>query len=175
MSTYGFVLWVALAVAPTYTEAGINIEQLGNLTYAGIYDHPVTLRNGAYTGEPFVPGGVSAPNVRLISDQFLIADFDDDGIEDAAVLLTENSGGSGTHIYLAIVTDTGGTLSNVATQDLGDRVRIGSITSRKSTLLLDMVVAGPGEPMCCPAARVRNAYSYRNGELMLMTVESAGQ
>ena len=81
MSTYGFVLWVALAVAPTYAEAGITIEQLGNLTYAGIYDHPVTLRNGAYTGEP----------------------------------------------------------------------------------------------MCCPATSVRNAYSYRNEELVLMTVESAGQ
>ena len=104
----------------------LTIEQLGNATYGGIYDEPVTLTDGYYEGEPFVEGGASRPIVQLIEDTVIYGDLNGDGIDDAAMLLVENSGGSGVFTYVGAQLNQDGQPVDAGTVLLGDRTQIQS-------------------------------------------------
>ncbi len=107
-------------------------DELANCSYQGIYDHAVQLENGSFEGEPFVPGVASRPRVRLVRDFRLTGDLDGDGHEEAIVLLTESSGGTGTDNYLAAVGRRGGSIVNLGTALLGDRVQVVGVELRFS-------------------------------------------
>ena len=147
---------------------------VGNLTYTGIYTDAVTLTDGTYTGEPFVPDGALRPTVKLI--QVAAGDLNGDGAEDAAVLLMENSGGSGSFVYLAAVVDDAGTMTNVATILLGDRWQINSFTVTDGQIALDALRQGENDPLCCPSENVVQHYMLQDGQLVLTdeTVTSGG-
>lgn len=72
-------------------------------TYGGIYETPVTLSDGKYTGEPFVAGGASRPMVTLLQQPRWQIDLDGDSQSETVVLLVESSGGSGSFVYLAVI------------------------------------------------------------------------
>jgi hypothetical protein len=76
----------------------------------------VTLANGCWTGAP--------------PDDFrVVDDLDGDGFEEAVVVLTYSSGGTGLVSFLAVVRRQDGALRNVATTALGDRVPVRSVGS----------------------------------------------
>jgi hypothetical protein len=89
-----------LGLAQTETDSALTVAQLQNATYSGIYDEPVTLVDGQYEGEPFTPDSASRPVVSYLGEAF--GDLDGDGVEDAAVFLVENSGGTGDFVYVAV-------------------------------------------------------------------------
>ena len=43
----------------------VTDDTLRNLTYLDIYDHPVTLKDGLFEGEPFVSGGAAPPRLEF--------------------------------------------------------------------------------------------------------------
>jgi len=145
---------------------GLSQGELANATYQGIYGEPVTLTDGTYQGEPFVEGGASRPTVTLIPEPVAYGDLDGDGQDDAVVLLAENSGGSGTFVYLAAMVNQNGQPVNVATTLLGDRVQANSITILNNQMVVDMVQAGPDDPMCCPSQQVIKTYSLQGDQLV---------
>ncbi|MDH4030864.1 MAG: hypothetical protein OEU49_08450, partial [Chromatiales bacterium] len=52
------------AIAPsTAAVTATDSADAANATYLGIYDEPVTLRDGVFEGRPFVEGGASRPRV----------------------------------------------------------------------------------------------------------------
>jgi heat shock protein HslJ len=138
---------------------------LANATYAGIYPHPVTLTNGRYEGEPFVAGGASRPVVTLIDGLTARGDLNGDGAPDAAVLLVEDSGGSGSFVYLAAMGFSEAGARNLGTVGLGDRAQIRDLAVADGQILVDMVVAGEGDPMAFPAAKVRAHFRLADGTL----------
>jgi heat shock protein HslJ len=147
---------------------------LRNIEYSGIRDNTVTLRDGIYEGEPFVPGGASRPRVELLDIPPVLNDLDGDGIDDAAVLLAESSGGSGVFTWLAVVSCRDGRAVNLGSAVVGDRVMIRSLAGREGAIVVDLVAAGPGEPLCCPTQKVRNRYRVRDGKLLLASSEVQG-
>ena len=80
----------------------------------------------------------------------VLHDLDGDGIDDAAVLLAESSGGSGAFTWLAVVSCRDGRAVNTGTIGLGDRVMIRSLGGQEGSIVVEFVAAGPGEPLCCP-------------------------
>jgi uncharacterized lipoprotein YbaY len=153
---------------------GLSSEQLANAIYQGIYDEPVQLTDGEYVGEPFVEGGASRPTVTLL-DQFTAqGDLNGDGVEDAAVVLAENSGGSGTFIYLAAVVNQDGQPVNQATTLLGDRVQIDSVVIDNGDVAVSMVTHGPDDPMCCPTQQVIKSYQLQGDQLVETSSQVAG-
>jgi heat shock protein HslJ len=172
---YGVLLSLGLTACAGFAgNSQIDLKTLGNLSYQGIYDEPITLQQGRYEGKPFVPQGAARPRVQLVEQLSIIADLDNDGVEEAAVFLTESSGGSGSYTYLAIVDNVEQQVENVATLNLGDRIQVRSFQLEEGMLTVDMITAGPKEAACCPTLKVHKTYRYHEGKLALTASEERG-
>ncbi|MFQ5812502.1 MAG: META domain-containing protein [Anaerolineae bacterium] len=156
---------------PSKPTAQLTLEALQNASYQGIYDEPVQLTDGRYEGEPFVEGGASRPTVMFHPEVYAFGDLNGDGVDDAAVILIENSGGSGNFRYLAAVINEDGAPVNVATQFVGDREQIQTISIDGNEITVEMLAHGPDDPMCCPTQQVVQTYALQEDELVQTSSE----
>ena len=146
------LLWAVFPFGtPASAIVGIDPD---NATYIGIYAQAIKLQAGRWTGKPFVFGGASRPRVELVRDFKLAGDLDGDGREEKIVILRENSGGSGTNYYLAVLGRRDGRTINYSTVLLGDRVQLRAWRLVGEKIILDLVQAGPGDPAGCPSLKV---------------------
>jgi heat shock protein HslJ len=162
-TTAAVVLTAAIQPA---AAAPVPLSALANAEYHGIYEQPVTLKEGRYEGEPFLADGASRPTVILIDRMVAVGDLDADGEQDAAVLLVENSGGSGSFVYLAAVSLAGGAARNLATTQLGDRVQVRNLSQDDGAILVDLVVAGEEDASALPATKIRKTFQVSDGALI---------
>ena len=150
------------------TPAGLTIGQLRNGTYfAPFYGKTVTLSDGSYsTGT-----GADYYSVQML-DLVAFGDLNGDGIQDAAVLLVESGGGSGEFVSVVAVADAGGAPSQIGQAQLGDRVMVDHLAITSATLSMDMLVAGPNDPMCCPSQSESQSYQLVGNTLWLTRLTS---
>jgi heat shock protein HslJ len=141
----------ALAVTPA--NATPTLEQLANTAYTGIFEHAITLTNGRWEGEPFVAGGASRPAVGLVEDFILTGDLNDDGHDEAVVLLWESTGGSGIYNYIAVTGMRDDKPYALGTALIGERVQVRSGRITGNRIELDVVQQGPGDAACCPSQK----------------------
>jgi heat shock protein HslJ len=158
------------AASPT----GLTIEQLENATYGGIYDKPVTLTDGSYEGEPFVEGGASVPTVTWVKNGVAYGDLNGDGVDDAAVLLVENSGGTGVFTYVGVQLNVDGQPVDAGTVWVGDRTQVKSMAIENGQLIMEIVTQGPNDPQCCPTLKVRKIYALQDGKPVEVSSEEMG-
>lgn len=151
----------AVAASPSVP---LTEQTLENLEYHGIYDQAVKLTSGEYTGPPYVEGGASRPVVSLIT--LANGDLDQDGIPDAVVVLAENSGGSGTFIYLAAVLNENGDPVNTSTILLRDRVQVQSLRVADDQIVVTVLTHAPEDPLCCPTQQGTMKYRLNAGQLV---------
>ncbi len=157
---------VAIACSSPPPPEPVSVEEMQSATFAGIYEDPVTLVDGKYEGAPFAPGSDSRPTVQRIEELAVSGDFDGDGLDDAAVLLVENSGGSGSFVYLAALMARSGGALNHGTVRLGDRVQVVAMSAEAGEIVLDLVTPGPDDAMASPSAKVRLRYRV-DGETLV--------
>lgn len=141
-----------------------------NAEYKGIFDAPVRLTDGRYEGPPFAPGGASRPTLVLETDRFARGDLDGDGTDELAALLAQSSGGSGTFIYMAVMREGGGGLSNMETVLLGDRVQVSSLDIQGGTVAVSMLEHGPEDAACCPTQGVLRVWQVHEERLREMKI-----
>ncbi len=77
-------------------------------------------------------------------------DLKGDGPDDAAVVLAQDLGGSGTFMTLAAVISDQGIPRYQAGTSLGDRVKVQSVVIKGGVILVTLTGHGPNDPMCCP-------------------------
>lgn len=122
----------------------------------GTITHTYQLKDGKYqsTADP------ASPDYILISmaGQVALGDLNGDGLEDAAVILGVNCGGSGVFESLVVVLNAGGVTQQIGRDELGDRVQVNSLKITSGQLTLDMLVQGPNDPLCCPTQPVTQTY-----------------
>jgi heat shock protein HslJ/LysM repeat protein len=169
----GQKLWIPDTASAPSAAGGLTGDALRNATYQGIYEEPVQLSDGKYEGKPFVEGGAARPTVTFV-DFKAVGDLNGDGIEDAAVFLAENSGGSGVFTYLAAVVAQDGAAINVGTQLLGDRVQLKTVSIEDGKIVVNMITQGPDDPFCCPTLEVRQSYEVQADQLVLTSSEEVG-
>jgi len=152
-------------------------EALGALTYPGLLEDgtPVTLRDGRWLGPPSEPGLASRPSAALIPWLLARGDLDRDGREDVVVFLQTSFGGSGVFLHLAAVLDRPEGLVPLPAVLIGDRAEVEAIQVIDDRIVLDAVVAGPGDAACCPSQRVRRTYTVANGALLERSSERRGR
>jgi len=154
------------------TPAALTLEALKNAAYSGVFEEQVRLTDGEYEGERFVEGGASRPTLTLL-DVHALGDLDGDGADDAAVVLVQSAGGSGSFRYLAVVLNREGSPENVATQLIGDREQVESVAIDGTQITVEALVHGPDDPACCPTQPVTLTYQFFGEQLSRVGEEVA--
>ncbi|GEM_PF-1413101 len=146
---------------------------------------PEQLMNGIYLSE-FVPGG----KVTLADGKFEVAtgsaatekvtavllepiasgDLDGDGMADAAVILSVNTGGTGAFRELHVMLNQDGQPVHAAAIPLGDRVQIKVLAIQHGAIIVDMLTHGPKDALCCPTMAVVQIYKLEGKGLALLSL-----
>jgi len=160
------------AAPPATTPTGLTLEQLKNTQYelrSAASPRPVALTDGGFAApDPAAPDYVRA---RLL-DNVAFTDLDADGKPDAAVLLAENYGGTGNFVSLIAMLNRDGVPEQGPSAYIDDRPHINALGAENGVITLDVMVHGPGDPMCCAAQRKVMTFSLTQAGLTLQTVTS---
>lgn len=141
----------------------LTLDQLKNSTYPSSFTASgrIQLTNGQATQD------IAASKLTVqLADQYAFGDLNGDSLEDAAVVLISNSGGSGTFFDLAAVLNQNGRPNSVAAIQLGDRVQLKSISVAAGLININMIAHGPSDPLCCPSLEVTQTYQLQGDQLI---------
>ena len=153
------LLWVLLGCPPA--QSATDLSPPGhdpsprNATFL-IDGEDYPLNDGQVTVETF-PGAASKTVVQLFGEP-VNGDLDHDGVADAAVLLVQTTGGSGTFYYVAAALNRGGTLSGTEAVFIGDRIVPLQLAIRHGVVILDYADRLPGEAMATAPSAGRSKY-----------------
>ena len=180
------VLWCLLALcspissismadssSPAKTPA---MNDAGNMLYHGIYDNKeIRLKDGKWSGKPYVKGAASRPTAGLVKNFTFSGDIDGNGTQERVVFLWESSGGSGTRLYMALLGFHNDKLVNLDTHFIGDRVEliVGNINQGK--IRLDVIQSDKGDAACCPTHKTLRTWSLKNNHKSMQLIENQPQ
>ena len=142
----------------------LTVEMLKNSTYSlPPYQRVVNLTNGQYEG------GTGSEYLRVdLLPQVAFGDLNGDGTNDAAILLAENGGGSGTFVSLSVILDQNGSLVQVSSNSfIDDRPVIQSLIIQDARIILKGLIHGPNDSMVAPTLAVTQTYRFTQGTLWL--------
>jgi immunoglobulin-like protein involved in spore germination len=122
----------------------------------------VQLTNGKF--EQGTAGGADAVSVA-VSDFVAVGDLNGDGTNEVAALISENYGGSGVFVFLAVYSTENGKLTFQNSTMVDDRPQLKSLSIGSGEIFLDAVIHGPDEPMCCPTLRTMRHYRFIDNQL----------
>ncbi len=135
-----------------------------NATYI-IDGKPVTLLNGR-AEESAAPGSAAKVQTMVFGEP-IKGDLNNDNIQDAAVILVQNSGGSGTFYYVAVAVNTGNEAVGTNAILMGDRIAPQTEEIRNGQLIVNYADRNQGEPMTArPSLGVSKYLNVVNGTLL---------
>jgi hypothetical protein len=113
--------------------------------------------NGGHASVESFPGAASKTVVEILGEP-VSGDLDGDGVADAAVLLVETTGGSGTFYHVAAALNQNGNFVGTRTVFLGDRIAPRQLVIRHGILIIDYAERRPGESMATPPSLGASKY-----------------
>jgi len=136
----------------------LNFDPL-NFTY-DIEGEKITLVDGTSTVD-VAPGSVEKLETTVF-DKPAIGDLNGDVKNDSAVLLVQDSGGSGLFYYLVAVVNDVGVVKNTNSIFIGDRIEPVSIKIVGEKIELNYVDRNPGEPMTAePSVKITKYFNVK--------------
>lgn len=126
----------------------------------------VKLQDGGYSEEREESGMLFIRETWIAEDIVVYGDLNSDGEEDAVVILVSNFGGSGVFVELAVMINDKGNPLYLDSEILGDRIIINSITIESSEIILDIVIQGPDDALCCPTLEKIVRYKISGNKLV---------
>jgi len=161
-------------VAVKYDRAGedripVVVSQQGlasdpvNATYI-IEGSEITLKDG-YSEMAVRPDSATKIRTFALGDM-VEGDLDDDGDEDAALLLVHDPGGSGTFYYVAVAENVSGRHRGTNGVRLGDRIAPKDLRIRNSVVIARYAERGPSGPMStAPSVEALLCLAFDEGKL----------
>ena len=125
----------------------------------------VTLVNGSYASGPD-PAAADYISVYM-GDTVAFGDLNYDDVNDAAVILGINAGGTGVFTYIAAVLNIGGAPAHVASVFIDDRPMINSLFIASGEILSDIIIHGADDPGCCPSFQTQQGFRLYGSQLVL--------
>jgi hypothetical protein len=122
----------------------------------------VQLKDGKF--EQGSSGGTDSISVSL-TDFVAVGDLNADGTNEVAVLVSENYGGSGVFVFLAVYTNENGTLTFQNSTMVDDRPQLTALSIENGEIFLDAIIHGLDDPMCCPTLRTTRHYRFVDNQL----------
>jgi hypothetical protein len=161
----GSLIWHAHSVSPSVPEPVIpSAADYMNATYT-IDGASVTLVNG-YAESEAAPGSAS----KLITQYFgnkATGDLTGNGTADAAFLITQSGGGSGTFYYVVAALHTPSGYEGTNAILLGDRIAPQSTEIKNQEIIVNYADRAVGEPMTAqPSVGVSRYFNVQNGILV---------
>ena len=154
---------------PSATEAPTTVPKyvalIRNAQYQlGLTDslQIIQLTEGKF--EQGAPGGTDYISVQM-TDFVAAGDLDADGVDEIVTLVSENYGGTGVFVFLAVYTDVKGTPTFFTSAIVDDRPQLNAVSIENNEIFLDAVIHGTDEPMCCPTLRTTRHYRLVNDQL----------
>jgi hypothetical protein len=160
--------------AETPTVPALTVESLGNAEYTlpgfGSAIHSYQFVDGKYNagGDP---SGSEYASLSLL-DYYAFGDLNEDGVDDAAVLIAENYGGSGVFVSVNAVLNENGQPHHAASYLVDDRPQIKALEIRDGRIFLDAVIHGTDDAMCCPTFPVTQTFQLIGNSLTLVRFTS---
>lgn len=132
-----------------------------NATYL-IDGQTVTLAGGK-AEEPAAPGSASHV-ITGLSDRLAAGDLTGDGKIDLAVVLTQETGGSGTFFYLGALANDG---TPIKAAFLGDRIAVQNVRIVDGKIAVDLLTRDANAPMAArPQSKESRLYVVKDGALV---------
>lgn len=155
--------------AETPFVPALTVKALENAEYilpgfgGAVYSCQFT--DGKYEiGDPDISGFASLS----LLDFFAFGDLNDDGVNDAAVLIAENRGGTGVFVSVNAVLNDGGRPRHAASYMIDDRPQINALEINDGVIFLDALVHDLNDPACCPEQAVRRSFKISGAALTLV-------
>jgi hypothetical protein len=146
----------------------LGLASLRNAEYASPWtaSRRVRLRDG-HSHEPAAPGSATEVRVSLLERRVA---WTDGHARRAAVILVTDPGGSGVFYQLVVVQARRGRPVEVASAELGDRVRVESLglarRDGRTELHVGLIAHAPNEPLCCPTEPVVRVFVWDGRSLV---------
>jgi hypothetical protein len=155
--------------APNSTsEPALTEEALRNSEFLSpTLNTPIKMVNGEFSG---TVGGVSLRAEILPEIQF--GDLNRDGMKDAALLLAENTGGTGTFVSLVVIFSQEGKFKQAPGIYIDDRPIINSISIADGKIKIDLLVHGPNDPLASPSQAELQEYTLVKENVILTKLNS---
>lgn len=157
-----------VAPNPTPSPTVVSIMQaLGSASYPLdlASGGTVKLNEGEYVGSK-ASGSATKLTVRLM-DTAATGDLNGDGVDDAAVILSADPGGSGTFYYLAAALNEDGSYHVIASVFLGDRIEVKSLKILAPAIEVTLLDRALGQPMASPpTVETTSTYQLQANQLV---------
>ena len=147
------------------TSVPDQVEEIRNGQYQlGVSDglEVVQLTDGKF--EQGTPGSDDFMSIA-VTDFVAMGDLNADGTEEIAALVSENYGGTGVFVFLAVYANVKGAWTFQTSTMVDDRPQLEALSIADDEIFLEAVIHGPDEPMCCPTLRTRRHYRFVDNQL----------
>lgn len=149
----------------TPTTVSDQVEEIRNAGYQlGASDALQTVQLTDGKIEQGTPGAEDFISV-LVTDFVATGDLNADGAEEAAALISENYGGTGVFVFLAVYSKGNGAWMFQTSTMVDDRPELRELAIANNEIFLDAVIHGTDEPMCCPTLRTMRHYRFVDNQL----------
>ena len=165
---------VPTAQPPTALPA-LTLEQLKNAEVKITGTTGAQMRTVKLTDGEFISGNDPASTDYVsvhIGQQVAYGDLNGDGLQDAAIIIGENYGGTGDFVSVVAMFNQGGQPVFTASAGVDDRPIVNTLAIENGEILLDAIVHGPNDPGCCPAQPVTESFRLWGGRLVLTHLTS---
>lgn len=155
--------------AATETDAnipavGLTVESLKNSSYfSPLCQKTVQLAEGQ---------SVSGECSVTLLPEIAIGDLNGDQVEDAAVLLAENGGGTGVFVSLVVIASNGEKFEQVGSYTIDDRPIIHSLIIQDGNVFLEATIHSINDIMAEPTLSVKEKFGLNNQILTLTSFSS---
>lgn len=141
-----------------------KLESLAkNFEYALGPSSKYRLKDGLYE-----EGKSMADYARIRLDSLATGDLNGDSLEELAVILASNFGGSGHFYMLTVLINKGDRFIQTNNLELGDRVNIQSLAISQGKISIEMLTHGPDDPMSSPSLKVKSSFQL-DGDVLKET------
>lgn len=147
---------------------GLSVEGLQNATYqlelCGGGSETFTLTNGTYASgsDPASAGYTQVTMGELTA----LGDLNYDGVEDAAIILGVNCGGTGVFTHVVAVLNSSGNPTPGGTYFLDDRAQVSSLGIAEGEILVDVLIHSESDPLCCPSFQTQQGFRLYGSTLV---------
>jgi hypothetical protein len=156
---------VTATVTPPSAEIPDEAAQIRNARYE--LGAANTLQVVKFTDGKFEQGLPGSDNYMSIAltDFIAVGDLDKDGTAEIAALVSENYGGTGVFVFLAVYADIDGVLTFQASTIVDDRPQLNALSIENSEIFLDAVIHETDDPLCCPTLKTMRHYRLVDNQL----------